>query len=148
MNDFFSFSFFLLSSFLFVRREENRRRHNKHHKGEDENDSNYEDNDSTLKTTKTTISSRGKKAILPGPRYMRAFMKCFSDPCEPSSYSSSSLRNPNPNGYIGLCVAENKLGECQEMLAQRLMRPGTAITCFSDSIVYEVSLLSVTFNLI
>lgn len=143
MNDFFSFSFFLLSSFLFVRREENRRRHNKHHKGENENDSNYDDdNDSTLKTTETTISSRGKKAILPGPRYMKAFMKCFSDPCDPSSHSSSSfssLRNPNPNGYIGLCVAENKLGECQEMLAQRLMRPGTAITCFSDSIVYEVS---------
>ena len=40
----------------------------------------------------------------------------------------------NPEGYIALCMAENKL--VQESFARRLMQPATAINAFSDSVVY------------
>ena len=41
----------------------------------------------------------------------------------------------NPEGYIALCVAENKLA--QEVFANRLMRPSTALEAFSDSVAYN-----------
>ncbi|EEC51274.1 1-aminocyclopropane-1-carboxylate synthase, partial [Phaeodactylum tricornutum CCAP 1055/1] len=47
------------------------------------------------------------------------------DPCDVQS---------NPQGFIALCVAENKL--ILDMLAERFMQVGTATSSFSDSSVY------------
>lgn len=71
------------------------------------------------------IGSRGMAALGPAIPYLDAFLKCLFDACDPES---------NPRGHIALCMAENKL--VTEVLAQRLMLPGTAVSAFSDSIVY------------
>jgi DNA-binding transcriptional MocR family regulator len=59
--------------------------------------------------------------------YWFDFLLCIEDPCDPLT---------NPDGYIALCLAENKL--VQETLALRLIEnPGTTINAFSDSAVYS-----------
>jgi aspartate/methionine/tyrosine aminotransferase len=54
------------------------------------------------------------------PEYLTKHSECLSDPCDPLT---------NPDGYIGLCEAENRL--VSEMVADRLDRaprvPGTAL---------------------
>lgn len=65
-------------------------------------------------------------ALGPSIPYLDAFLNCLFDACDPVS---------NPRGHIALCMAENKL--VTEVLAQRLMSPGTAVSAFSDSIVYS-----------
>lgn len=72
-----------------------------------------------------TIGSRGV-AALPAPMsYLGSFFQCLSDPCDPQD---------NPRGYIGLCIAENKL--VTDLMAERLMQPGTSTAAFSNSEVY------------
>lgn len=72
-----------------------------------------------------TIGTRGV-AALPAPMsYLSSFFKCLQDPCDPQD---------NPRGYIALCIAENKLAT--DLIAERLMQPGTATAAFSDSEVY------------
>lgn len=72
-----------------------------------------------------TIGSRGL-AALPAPlSYLSSFFKCLQDPCDPED---------NPSGYVALCIAENKL--VTDLIAERLMQPGTATAAFSDSEVY------------
>jgi len=74
------------------------------------------------------ISHRGIKSLQPVLPYWEGFIRCLNDPCD---------LNFNQEGYIALCVAENKL--VQESFARRLMQPATAINAFSDSIVYGYS---------
>jgi aspartate/methionine/tyrosine aminotransferase len=54
------------------------------------------------------------------PEYLEKHYECLSDPCDPHT---------NPDGYIGLCEAENRL--VAEMVADRLDRaprvPGTVL---------------------
>lgn len=72
-----------------------------------------------------TIGNRGistYKKIVP---YWEGFMLCLQYPCDVES---------NPEGYIALCLAENKL--IHEELASRLMRNGTAVSAFSESAAY------------
>lgn len=71
------------------------------------------------------VGTRGYAALSPPIPYLKSFFKCLDDPCDPTS---------NPSGYIGLCVAENKL--VTEMIAARFLQPGTVATAFSDSSVY------------
>ena len=74
----------------------------------------------------SALSLRGQRAALPPtPPHWSGFIHCLQDPCDATS---------NPEGYIALCLAENKL--CTELLATRLMSSGTAVAAFSDSIVY------------
>jgi len=73
-----------------------------------------------------TVGTRGYAALSPPIPYLKSFFRCLEDPCDPIN---------NPKGYIGLCVAENKL--VTEMIAARFMQPGTAAAAFSDSTVYS-----------
>mmetsp|Transcript_29680 Transcript_29680/g.65759 ORF Transcript_29680/g.65759 Transcript_29680/m.65759 type:complete len:596 (-) Transcript_29680:38-1825(-) len=74
----------------------------------------------------SALSLRGQRAALPPmPPHWSGFIRCLQDPCDATS---------NPEGYVALCLAENKL--CTELLATRLMSSGTAVSAFSDSIVY------------
>lgn len=72
-----------------------------------------------------TIGSRGIIAQSPPIPYLSNFFTCLQDPCDTED---------NRTGYIGLCVAENKL--ITDLLAQRLMHSGTSSEAFSDSHVY------------
>ena len=73
-----------------------------------------------------SLSRRGQRAALPPTRpHWSGFIACLQDPCD-------ALHNPE--GYIALCLAENKL--VQELLANRLLSSGTAIGAFSDGVVY------------
>jgi len=75
------------------------------------------------------IGSRGYKALSPPIPYLKDFLHCLQNPCDPN-YNNGG----DPKGYIALCMAENKL--VLDILAERLMQPGTASSAFSDSIVY------------
>jgi len=72
-----------------------------------------------------TIGSRGIGALTSPIPYLNNFMAALQDPCDPDG---------NRNGFIALCVAENKL--ITDLLAQRLMHSGTSSEAFSDSHVY------------
>lgn len=78
-----------------------------------------------LHPTDVTIGSRGFAAISPPLTYLNSFFKCLQDPYDP---------HENREGYIALCIAENKI--VTDLLAERLMQHGTATTAFSDSQVY------------
>eukprot|EP00804_Cyclotella_cryptica_P009538 CCRYP_006231-RA/>CCRYP_006231-RA protein AED:0.34 eAED:0.34 QI:66/1/1/1/0.6/0.5/6/2038/501 len=71
------------------------------------------------------ISVRGQALLTPTQPYIMDYLKCLQDQCDPHS---------NPQGYIPLCVAENKL--IIEHFASRLMQVETAYRAFSESIVY------------
>jgi len=76
-------------------------------------------------STDSNVSKRCMKALGPPVPYLEAFLKGLSSLCDPVH---------NPGGYIPLCMAENKL--VIDILAERLMNPGTATAAFSDSVVY------------
>lgn len=71
------------------------------------------------------VSSRGITCLSNIHSYQRAFFLGLSNP-----YKSHT----NEDGYIPLCIAENKL--MQEMLANRLMSTDTTNSAFSDPSVY------------
>jgi hypothetical protein len=71
------------------------------------------------------VGKRGISALSPPMNYLEGFLLCMQDPCDPIN---------NPEGYICLCMAENKL--CIDVLGGRLMQAGTATAAFSDSSVY------------
>jgi hypothetical protein len=85
-----------------------------------------EENDDTQRLG--NLGTRGALSLKKTtPSYWSDFLLCIQDPCDPVT---------NPNGYIALCLAENKL--VQEHLAVRLIEnPGTSINAFSDSVVYS-----------
>jgi aminotransferase len=60
--------------------------------------------------------------------YLSSFFRCLQDPCDVQY---------NPQGYIALCIAENKL--VTDLIAERLIQPGTAAAAFSDAEVYGYS---------
>jgi aspartate/methionine/tyrosine aminotransferase len=71
----------------------------------------------------TGLLSRRAQGLLSGgaiPEYLQQHYECLSDPCDALA---------NPDGYIGLCEAENRL--VAEMVADRLDRvprvPGTVL---------------------
>ena len=76
-------------------------------------------------TEGSKVSSRCVKALAPATPYLEAFLKGLSHLCDPVHC---------PDGYIPFCMAENKLAI--DVLAERLMNPGTATAAFSDSVVY------------
>jgi hypothetical protein len=83
-----------------------------------------------IKRTRTipedaTVGTRGYAALSPPIPYLKSFFKCLDDPCDPTT---------NPRGYIGLCVAENKL--VTEMIAGRFMELGRGAAAFADPSVY------------
>ena len=65
------------------------------------------------------IGTRGLTSLKPPVPYMDEYLKCFLDPCEPVQ---------NRQGYIGLCVAENKL--VQDMLSKRLQEADVMKSAF------------------
>jgi hypothetical protein len=76
-------------------------------------------------TEGSKVSSRCVRALAPATPYLEAFLKGLSRLCDPVHC---------PDGYIPFCMAENKL--TIDVLAERLMNPGTATAAFSDSVVY------------
>ena len=72
-----------------------------------------------------TISERGELLLTPTLPYIFDYLKCLQDHCDPYT---------NPEGYIPLCMSENKL--IVELLGVRLMQIETASRAFSDSTVY------------
>jgi aspartate/methionine/tyrosine aminotransferase len=72
-----------------------------------------------------SIGKRGLSVYKKRVPYWDGFMNCLKYPFE---------KETNPEGYIGLCLAENNL--IQEELATRLMREGTAMSAFSESEAY------------
>ena len=67
------------------------------------------------------ISTRGESLLTPTLPYILDYVKCLQDQCNPYS---------NPNGYIPLCMSENKL--IIEHFASRLMQ----CQLFGDKSVY------------
>jgi hypothetical protein len=76
-------------------------------------------------TPEGNVGRRCMRALAPATPYLEAFLMGLQYPCDPSS---------RPDGYIAFCMAENKL--VFDVLAERLMQPGTATVAFSDSTVY------------
>ena len=64
----------------------------------------------------------------PRHNYWSAFLTALSDPYHVTH---------NPQGWIALCLAEQKLSSVVERLALRLMEPGTAVMAFSNQQVFE-----------
>jgi hypothetical protein len=71
------------------------------------------------------VGKRCMRALAPAVPYLDAFLSGLRYPCEPIRC---------PDGFIALCMAENKL--LIDVLAERLMQAGTATAAFSDSTVY------------
>eukprot|EP00592_Proboscia_alata_P011200 CAMPEP_0194365870 /NCGR_PEP_ID=MMETSP0174-20130528/13846_1 /TAXON_ID=216777 /ORGANISM="Proboscia alata, Strain PI-D3" /LENGTH=522 /DNA_ID=CAMNT_0039140721 /DNA_START=99 /DNA_END=1667 /DNA_ORIENTATION=- len=106
---------FAATAFLFLLTNQKRKK---------KNDFTYDDED-IFSPDGAALAIRGIRALKPPLPYWAGFLKCLSNPCDPTM---------NPEGYIALCMAENKL--VQESFARRLMQPATAINAFSDSVVY------------
>lgn len=70
------------------------------------------------------VAKRCKRALSPAIPYLEAFLMGLSYPCN----------DDNPDGYVPLCVAENKLAI--DILSERLMQAKTATQTFSDESVY------------
>ncbi len=80
------------------------------------------------------LSCRGQSLLAGGaiPEYLQRHSECLKDPCDPVD---------NPDGYIGLCEAENRL--VAEMVAERLDRvPKVPATVFG----YDAMTGSVRFR--
>lgn len=71
------------------------------------------------------VGKRCMRALAPAVPYLEAFLSGLRYPCEPIRC---------PDGFVALCMAENKL--LIDVLAERLMQAGTATAAFSDSTVY------------
>lgn len=71
------------------------------------------------------VGQRCMGLISPPAKYFDAFFTSLSYECDPET---------RPDGYVPLCVAENKL--VLDLLSERLMSPGTTATAFGDSVVY------------
>lgn len=71
------------------------------------------------------VSQRCIRALTPAIPYLEAFLKSLTFLCDPQG---------QPDGYIPLCVAENKL--VTDLLSERLMNTGSTAAAFSDSSVY------------
>lgn len=73
------------------------------------------------------VSRRCMKALAPSTPYLTSFLEGLQYPCD------VQLR---PDGYIPLCVAENKL--VMDVLSERLLQTSTtASAAFSDPTVYS-----------
>jgi hypothetical protein len=83
---------------------------------------------STTQEYKGNVSSRGNKASQSSPiPYMKSYLKAIYNPCHPTK---------NRNGYIALCMAENKLilKEFSKKLCSSSMN--TAKVAFGDDMYY------------
>ncbi|KAL3945853.1 MAG: hypothetical protein SGBAC_000004 [Bacillariaceae sp.] len=79
----------------------------------------------TAVASSSNISARcQQRALSPAIPYLESFLLGLQYP-----YDSD-----HPDGYIPLCVAENKLAT--DILSKKLMQPQTASTTFSDASVY------------
>eukprot|EP00934_Nitzschia_sp_Nitz4_P005139 Nitzschia sp. Nitz4//scaffold38_size140716//92269//93917//NITZ4_003153-RA/size140716-augustus-gene-0.124-mRNA-1//1//CDS//3329550096//5129//frame0 len=74
----------------------------------------------------SNVSSRCARALTPVTPYLEAFIEGLSYLCDETTA---------PDGYVPLCTAENKL--VIDLLAERLMQPGTSTAAFSHSVVYS-----------
>ena len=80
------------------------------------------------KAASTALNTNPSSPHIPSHNYWSAFLTALSDP-----YHASS----NPQGWIALCMAEQKLSSVVEALAVRLMEPGTAVMAFSHQEAFE-----------
>lgn len=79
----------------------------------------YGDLDNTL-----IVSPRCRNAMSPSTSYLMSFLRGLQYTCAPE----------RPDGYVLLCMAENKLAI--DLLSDRLQNSSTTIAAFSDPIVY------------
>jgi len=77
--------------------------------------------DDTNKYANISIGSRGHAALKPLSSYMKQFFHCLQDAYD---------QNTNPQGYIALCIAENKL--VQSKLESRLTQSDIIKEAFSN----------------
>lgn len=93
-----------------------------HHHNTDDNDN---INGSSNTNYKDNVSRRCLQSLAPSTDYLTSFLSGLQYPCDPIS---------RPDGFIPLCMAENKL--CVDLLSERLVQPSTATAAFSDPVVY------------
>jgi 1-aminocyclopropane-1-carboxylate synthase len=77
------------------------------------------------KSVEANVSVRGIRSLSPSTDYLASFLNGLSYLCDTEN---------RPDGYIPLCMAENKL--CTDMLSQRLLQPSTATATFGDETIY------------
>lgn len=70
------------------------------------------------------VSPRCRNAMSPSTPYLMSFLRGLEYVCTPAS----------PDGYVLLCVAENKLAI--DLLSKRLQNSSTTMAAFSDPVVY------------
>lgn len=71
------------------------------------------------------VSHRCMRALAPSTPYLMSFLRGLEYPCDPTV---------RPDGFIALCVAENKL--VIDVLSERLQQSTTTQAAFSDPTVY------------
>jgi hypothetical protein len=71
------------------------------------------------------VSHRCMRALAPSTPYLVSFLRGLEYPCDPTA---------RPDGFIALCVAENKL--VMDVLSDRLQHSSTTQAAFSDATVY------------
>ncbi|KAG7363283.1 pyridoxal phosphate-dependent transferase [Nitzschia inconspicua] len=72
-----------------------------------------------------SVSRRCMRALAPSTPYLMSFLRGLEYPCEPTI---------RPEGFIALCVAENKL--VMDVLSDRLQHSSATQAAFSDPTVY------------
>lgn len=70
------------------------------------------------------VAPRCRNAMSPSTSYLMSFLQGLQYTCTPQSL----------DGYILLCMAENKLSI--DLLSHRLQNPSTTVAAFSDPVVY------------
>jgi hypothetical protein len=71
------------------------------------------------------VSHRCMRALAPSTPYLVSFLRGLDYPCDPTV---------RPDGYIALCMAENKL--VLDVLSERLQQSSTTQAAFADPTVY------------
>ena len=72
---------------------------------------NEEEEEKSMKLAMDSLSNRGQHATIPATSYFLDYLKAISSKFHPTN---------NPDGYIPLCVAENKL--CEEELKELFVK--------------------------
>ena len=92
---------------------------------DDDDDDNQNNNNFQSMVRNGQVSQRCRRALAPSTPYLLSFLRGLEYPCD------ATLR---PDGYIPLCVAENRL--VIDVLSERLQQSSTCNAAFSDHNVY------------
>ncbi|VEU41152.1 unnamed protein product [Pseudo-nitzschia multistriata] len=93
--------------------------------GEDDDDDNDDGSSSSNNAGAARVSRRCRNALSPATPYLASFLRGLAYACSPDDA---------PDGYVLLCMAENKL--LIDLLSQRLQTPSTTVAAFSNPMVY------------